>query len=250
MLFGVVLLLAVAHPAAAGDRRSHEAARSSMGAGLRVGAARVLTEPLPPPTLPLNIQVSSAYTTGGKLHDGALATDGALDTAWISDPAQPPQGQWIEWDMAPGVQLTGLQLTNDGSAAGYSRPLTTTLSAAGVTQVITWTDTVQDQIQLILTPVGGRVRLTIDGVWGDSSQPVGIAELVLATDAPIVLPTISGPNTTSPTTVPLAAAPPAAAPPAAAQSSSSGDLLGWVVISVLAVVAVVFVVRALRMRRG
>ena len=65
-------------------------------------------------------------------------------------------------------------------------------------------------------------------------------------DAPLPAPPTSNPNTKAPTAVPLSTPPSATAQ----QSSSSGDLWGWVVISVLGVVAAVVWARALRRRGG
>ncbi len=211
------------------------------------------------PSLPVpgSIRVSSAYTTGGILFDGGKAFDNDANTGWISDPGQPSQGQWIEWDMPPDMQLDEIWLNIYISAMRYSRPQTSTLTAAdGVTQVLTWTNTSQTQPLKLARRVTGRVRLTIDTVWGgeQNKQPVGIADLTLfmsrirqaapiPTISPATLPTappITGPTSTAPGTVAAATPPPGGNP---------ADPWRWWLVGVMVLLAGFFLVRGLRRQR-
>ncbi len=201
--------------------------------------------------VPGSIRVSSAYTIGGILFDGGRAFDNEANTGWISDPAQPPEGQWIEWDTPPDSQLDEIGLNVYVSAMRYSRPQTSTLTAAnGVTQVLIWKNTSQTQPLKLPTPVTGRVRLTIDTVWGGSQtkQPVGIAALTLvmrqaaATPAAALPspPAITGPTSTAPGTVGSATAPPGGTP---------SDPWRWWLVGVLVLLAGFFLVRGVRRQR-
>jgi hypothetical protein len=201
--------------------------------------------------VPGSVRVSSAYTTGGILFDGGRVFDNDANTGWISDPTQPPEGQWIEWDTPPDSQLDEIWLNVYVSAMRYSRPQTSTLTAAnGVTQVLTWKDTSQTQPLKLPTPVTGRVRLTINTVWGGSQtkQPVGIAALTLvmrqtaATPAaPLPSPpAITGPTSTAPGTV--GAVPP---PP----DGNPAEPWRWWLVGVLVLLAGFFLVRGVRRQR-
>jgi hypothetical protein len=216
----------------------------------------------------LAIQVSSAYTTGGILFDGLKMLDGDIGTGWISDFAQPPQGQWIDLDLAPGVQVSELGLTNYTTAMRYSHPQTMTLQYTdGRTATLVWANTSQNQRQALPTPAGGHIRLVIDTIWGTGAQlkqPLGVAEIVPFTDAgrvglitastlavagaPTTLPTappITGPTSTSPDTVPVTTT--ATAP---SSTGTGTEAWRWWLVGVMVILAGFFLLRGLRRQRG
>jgi hypothetical protein len=237
LLVSVVGLVLVV---SSGTRSAYARERTSGNTESGIAAALVYTSPtatVPPgrgphPPAPGSVRVSSAYTTGGILFDGALAFDDNPNTGWISDPTQAPAGQWIEWDVLPNAQLDEIWLNVYVSAMRYSRPQTSTLTTAdGATQVLSWENTSQTQPHKLVTPVTGRVRLTIDTVWSRNQQPVGIAGLTLfMSDSPPAAPT------------------PQATPPAA--GGTSPDPWRWWLVGVMVLLAGFFLLRGLRRQRG
>lgn len=259
-LVGLVLLGVVGLVLLADQAQSAQGEERISGNTLSaIAAAPVYTSPtdtVPPgrgphAPVPGSIRVSSAYTTGGILFDGALAFDDNPNTGWISDPAQPPQGQWIEWDMVPNAQLDEVWLNVYVSAMRYSRPQTSTLiTADGAKQVLTWEDTSQLQPHKLATPVTGRVRLTIDTVWGRNQQPVGIADLTLFMSN--VRPAASTPQATpatppTPLTIAPTVTPPGALPPG---GSGPPDPWRWWLVGVMVLLGGFFLLRGLRRQRG
>ena len=243
-----------------GTRSAYARERTSGNTESGIAAALVYTSPtdtVPPgrgphPPAPGSIRVSSAYTTGGILFDGALAFDDNPNTGWISDPAQRPEGQWIEWDVLPNAQLDEVWLSVYVSAMRYSRPQTSTLTTAnGATQVWAWDDTSQLQPHKLVTPVTGRVRLTIDTVWRSNRQPVGIADLTLfMSNIHAAAPTPPPTPDTLPTPLPIAATAPTPAPAPAPAGGTSPDPWRWWLVGVMVLLAGFFLLRGLRRQRG
>ena len=170
-------------------------------------------------------------------------------------------------DLASGLGVTELGLTNYTTAMRYSRPQTTTLQYAdGTTAPLAWQNTSQDQRQPLRRPATGRIRLIVDTVWGNGSQaqqPLGVAEIIPFADSarlglstaatritpgsaatPTTAPPLSGPTSTSPATLPVTTT-------ATGPSNALGgtDPWRWWLVGVMVILAGFFLVRGLRRQR-